>query len=323
VPDFDDIPYYRQIRQITIPADFRNVPIIGETWEAGNAIVDFVEYGCWPHWTVWIETLWPALGKVFWQLLLFSWDDVARGYFRPTNTRGLGRKNRVPIRGSKNRAGRAGRALARKGIPEIGEEIGKKLPGRRLLEGRKITGAERWFWVIDGAAQRALWWWLVADISSGFVVNWTSAIMESEACQKPDPGTVRARKVNPQNVAVDTWSGILAWTTDTDTTDGLWTESTGQLTVPAGRKVAITIYGTSSAPLAFQNDGNQIAFSANVPPGPNSVGTPWPVGANDNPKETAAVGTIEGPVVIQTMMKCYGTGLQTIQSADLMAVFID
>jgi len=323
MPDPNDIPYFKQLKDAKVPDDYRKIPIVKEIYGTANAITDFIEYGCYPHYSIWIDTLFPALGKVIWQLLFFGLDDVARGYFRPTNTRGIGRRTRVPIRGQKNRANRAARNVLRKGIPEIGEEIGKRLPGSKAIQGRKVSGLQRWFWVIDGVAQRALWYWLIADISEGFVVNWTTAIMESEACKKPDYGTVRARRTSGLTTGADNWSAIVGWSTETDTTNGKWTGATGQLTVPAGLAARVTLWGTSGNLPPGTHQGNQLGVFAPTETSPESFTSPWPLSAPDDPRDTSTVGTIRGPVVLQLAVKNHGTGFQELRTADVMIALYD
>jgi hypothetical protein len=115
---------------------------------------------------------------MFLVLLDFGWDDVARGFFRPAGIRTRW----------KFRPGKAGQKKKRFEIPELGESIGKRLPGARFFRGRRVGPFWRWFWRIDGLAQRALWYWLLADIGVDFVYNWTTGIFRHERCWRTDAG---------------------------------------------------------------------------------------------------------------------------------------
>jgi hypothetical protein len=127
---------------------------------------------CEAPWYIYIETLWPAALEAFITLLTFGWDDVARGYFRP---RGLN------MRRTKKGKGKWRRAIPR--FPELGEELGKRLPGAEEVKGEKWSALGKTLWRIDTVAQRALFWWLVADVTVDFAYNWTSLLYETEWCQ--------------------------------------------------------------------------------------------------------------------------------------------
>ena len=56
-------------------------------FEKTNFVIDSWAQPCEAPWYIYIETLWPALLEAFITLMLFGWDDVARGYFRPKQKR--------------------------------------------------------------------------------------------------------------------------------------------------------------------------------------------------------------------------------------------
>jgi len=320
MPDPGDIPYVNAVRRAASADEIREIPFIGELYGTANALVDFYEYGCFPHWTVWVDTLFPALGQAFLQAFLFGYEDIARGYFRPTNTRGIGRNTRVPVRGQRNKANRGPKGRRLPGIPELGDEVGKRLPGSDIFRGRKVTGLERWVWVVDGYLQRALWYWLVVDIGRNFVVNWTTAIMESTACAKPDQLRIRATYDGAQPVGLETWSAILGWDTEEDQTDGLWFPTLGRIVVPAGAQCSITLWGTGGAPGGSIHIGSQIKADTNGAIFNGLNESPWPVGEGDNPLEPVVACRVLGPATVNMEMKCYGSGFQQIRTGSLSAV---
>jgi len=138
-----------------------------------NTITQFFEFKCQSDWTVYIETALPALGEVAIVLLDFSWDDIARGFLRP-----YGLRSRFKFRRGKKRTRRK-RGFE---IPEIGELIGTHLPGAKIIRGRNVGKFQRWLWTIDAVAQRALWYWMVIDLTSEFFYAWASGIMTSRDC---------------------------------------------------------------------------------------------------------------------------------------------
>lgn len=136
-----------------------------------NGIVDFFEFSCNGNLIMYVQTLLPALGELMLGLLAFDVDDIVRGFLRPYGP--SGRKSLVfnPLK-----------AKWEWEIPEIGEEIGKRIPGARFFKANKWWGKTRVLWVLDGVIQRALYVWLVVDLVSEFLYNWTSGILKHPAC---------------------------------------------------------------------------------------------------------------------------------------------
>jgi len=136
-----------------------------------NGIVDFFEFSCNGNLIMYVQTLFPALGEFVLGLLAFDIDDVARGFLRPYGP--SGRKSLVFD------------PLKRKWeweIPELGEEIGKRIPGAKFFKASKWWGKTRVLWVIDGVIQRVLYVWLIIDLVSQFLYNWSSGILKHPAC---------------------------------------------------------------------------------------------------------------------------------------------
>src|SRR5690606_41018058 len=57
---------------------------------------------------------------------------------------------------------------------------------------RKVSQGVRALWFIDGVIQRLLWWWLVIDLTTDFLYEWTSLVNESIYCRIGDKGSVAA-----------------------------------------------------------------------------------------------------------------------------------
>lgn len=321
MPDPDDIPLIGPYHRALTPEQRSQVPILGEVEGSMNAIIDFYEYGCYPNWTVWVDTLWPCLGKAFLMLFDFGWGDILRGYFRPTYIRGGGGLTRKPVRNRIKKAGKVSKIKALASPPEIGNEIGKALPGSKKFQARKVTGAERLVWILDFQVQKVFWYWLIFAIAEEFIQCWSSSIMKSEACAKPDLGTVAATRNNQGPYAPGSWHAIIGWTTQHNTAGGKWNSLAGTLAVPLGQKVAVTFYGDTIGWAGGLNTGGQIACSPTDGGGTPTNPTPWPVGANDDPRELATTATYEGPVLLHLAVKTYGTGLQGIDGCHFTAHF--
>lgn len=142
-----------------------------------NFVIDVWTTGCRAPWFIYVETLGPALLEAFITLITFGWDDVARGYFRP---KGLYKRR------SSKRKGRWAKRIPR--FPELGEELGKRLPGAQNIKGKKWSTLTKSLWRIDGVFQQVFFWWLVADVAEQFAFRWTSLLYEGEWCNDPGLG---------------------------------------------------------------------------------------------------------------------------------------
>jgi hypothetical protein len=319
MPDPDQIPLIGPVYRASTIDEAREVPILGGAIGTIGAVTNFVEYGCYPHWTVWADTFWRPFGILVIQIFSFGWGDILRGYFRPTNIRGIGGRTRRPTRGTKNKPGKKGQGRRIPKPPEIGNEIGKALPGSKFFQGRKVTGFERRAWVIDGVFQRIFYYWLIADVTEDFVTNWTTAIMESEACRKPDTFNMKAHKDSGTNVAANQWSGMFAWTTDYESEGTQWNALAGTLQIPAGSKAHITFWARSHTFAPNVNEGADLRISVSGPISPPTHQTPWPVNSDDNPQEPTMTATILGPCQVSFDIFARGTGLQFFSDAVITA----
>ena len=126
---------------------------------------------CETPWIIYFETGGKALKNAMLTLLSFGMDDVLRGYFRPKDTR-TGRH------GKKRRKRRKG---GKEAMPELGEKIGQNLPGHEEIKGRKTSDGIKHLWEIDGKIQRALYYWMIADLVTDFAYDWLSGIMKDPA----------------------------------------------------------------------------------------------------------------------------------------------
>lgn len=295
MPDPENIPLIGPVYRASTIEEAREIPIIGNAIGTINAVTNFTEYGCYPHWTVWVDTLWKPAGKAILQLIGFGWGDVLRGYFRPTNIRGIGGRTRVPTRGKKNKPGKKGGGRRIPRPPEIGNEIGKALPGSKFFQGRKVTGWERIVWVIDSQIQRIFWYWLVADVTEDFITNWTTAIMESEACKKPPFFSLSASKAGATPMSPQAWTRILFWDTDSQEGPDLWNAQAGVCEVPGDCIAYVTAWSDITVLPPGTSSGNELRVH-----GPTSaVGartlTRFPANDDDNPDEPTIAAEIKGP----------------------------
>ncbi len=197
LPGRPKIPYGKELWEAirNYPHDFLN------KW---NTIIEVAEIRCNWSWRLFVETALPAVGEAALALVAFDWDDIARGALRPYGIRG---RYRIRKGGTKRTTGRrtltkrrASRILRRAEIPEIGELIGKNLPGSKLIKSSAAMGKTRWLWILDGFAQRFLFYWLIFDVASDFLYNWAMGIAHSRLCARGSEG---ARIIRSED-----WTGV-------------------------------------------------------------------------------------------------------------------
>lgn len=141
-----------------------------------NSVIKFFEDPCQAPWSVYFELALPPLGHAAITLLTFGLDDVFRGYFRPKGVYALKRTWRRRPRT------RLGRAL-RRGVPELGELVGRNLPGAERAAARGVTAGARGLWLFDGVLQRYLFWWMIIDVLIDTLYEWTTLIAKTEYCK--------------------------------------------------------------------------------------------------------------------------------------------
>lgn len=163
-----------------------------------NYAVKFIQAPCNAPMIVYVETLLPAAGHAILALLEFGMDDVIRGFARPVSGRTRWHRRR----------GRKGR-LKLRGIPELGEAIGARLPGAELVSGRAVTQGVRNLWIVDGVLQRGLFWWLVIDIVGEFFFEWSTLLVKRGDCPGPFPGNLLARGSGGSILALLGWEAII------------------------------------------------------------------------------------------------------------------
>ena len=173
-----------------------------------NVVKDFIFMPCDASVGVYVETAIEPLGELIMTWLSFGMDDVVRGYARPKSLRGQKR-----YRPKKQKTARKGGKVVRAEIPELGEEIGKVLPGAEEFRKRTVSTGVKNLWVVDGLIQRGLWYWLVVDSVTEFSYEWSSAIIKT-ACTPTEQQKARVLSYGEQSTNIlyfqDTplgWSG--------------------------------------------------------------------------------------------------------------------
>jgi len=162
------------------------------TWiDKVNYIVDFWVDPCHAPVIVYIQLARDPLAHALLSWFSFGLDDVLRGYLRPSKALGgssFSRRGKEKKRGTRFRKARAAVGGVIKHVPGIGDDIGnwigKNLPGAQEVKGRSIGQGERLLWMIDDLGQRALLALLIADIAIDFLYEWATLVADTEFCKR-------------------------------------------------------------------------------------------------------------------------------------------
>lgn len=253
-----------------------------------NYVVRYWQDPCHAPLLVYLELAAAPAGNALLAWFSFGLDDVLRGYLRPSQALGSNvRGRRGKRRGRVTRFTRTV-GLLRLGLrktpgfgDDVGNWIGKNLPGANLFKGRQISAGEKFLWIADGVAQRALLYLLIADIAIDFAYEWATALNESEFCKRDHAGSLYA--TGPGSPA----GGVFICNTG-NAPDVLWAEggafwnvTTGG--VPGGKwhfVSAMVVRNNGPSPVTHYqqvqvNDasGNRFEFTGQTTIGPGQEGS--------------------------------------------------
>jgi hypothetical protein len=154
-----------------------------------NNIRFLIQNPCAANPYIYLQTLVPVAGELALSWMSFGLSDILIGYTHPKPRRGWRRSSKEEEdRRHTSRDGEK-RRLRGKSFPELGNEIGKKLPGSNWLRSRQLNQNAFWFWVPVDFAERGLFHFMVVDLARQGISNWSSDIYK-HACEYhgPPPG---------------------------------------------------------------------------------------------------------------------------------------
>lgn len=136
-----------------------------------NSVIDMFEWGCEGNIMVYVKLALPALGNLVMQMFQIEYDDILRGFLK-----GAGLRSRAKL------FGKPGKSKFSLEIPEIGEEIGKRLPGAGRIAGSRLGKGLKWIFKADAVIQRTLWYFVITDMVTDFLYTWSSGVVRAEEC---------------------------------------------------------------------------------------------------------------------------------------------
>lgn len=238
-------------------------PMDPDSFDKVNFVIDAWTQGCSAPWYIYVETMKPALLTAFITLITFGMDDVLRGYFRP---RGLYKRRWA------KRKGKFYRRVPR--FPELGNTLGKHLPGATAVRGITWTKVGKTLWRIDGAMEAIRFFWLVAAITEDFAFDWTSLLFESYWCQPNPPGRFSYTHSALGTSAGHTWKRRSYDTEDYEFGPPYWARSHGTAGPEGAVVTAVALFEkissepppTETAIRVINMDTDQVLFQSGPDP---------------------------------------------------------
>lgn len=160
-----------------------------------NRIDFLVENPCGATWDVYVETAIPAAGEMVLVLLTPTPEEIVEEFLHPAykkkdskrrKGKSAQRRRTRPRIGSGaigQKAAQFGRFF-RKALPDVDEQIAKRVPGRAFFGKRTAIAGEQWIWQGIDILDRFAFWWLLLDVTEDFIYTWSSGIMESRFCSE-------------------------------------------------------------------------------------------------------------------------------------------
>lgn len=169
-----------------------------------NYVVDHWADPCDAPFMIYVKTAWPALLEVLWlYYFVFDWKQLIAGWVRPA--RAMARRRSQKKRGGGAKRGRhpnwMRRVFGRIIGFDLSEFLGKKLNVFIDLENRKVSAGVVTLWIFEGVIERALYWYMIADLASLFLYRWTSNLYRTGYCLRSRYGVLLASG-GPQSVSI-------------------------------------------------------------------------------------------------------------------------
>lgn len=147
-------------------------------------IVFYALNPCEADFNMYLEVSKEPLGELAVFLVEPDLSDIVQGFFTPKGLR-TGRHGRKGRRGGKGVGG----------IPDLSDEIAKRLPGRGDLETRAISGLGRLGWTVWGHIDRVNWTLAVVDKVSDTAFDSLYGLITADNIKCPNIGRVYRRQI--------------------------------------------------------------------------------------------------------------------------------
>jgi hypothetical protein len=199
--------------------------------------------------TVWAETLWPAL----WQTLVQWYDidlkQIIISYFRPSEafqTPGVWRKGR---HGHRNSRGRPRGALRKIAEFDVNSFIARHLPAAKEVKARRITTGSGILWVFEAIYEVINLCLMIIELAGDFIYRWSTSIYMSEYCQAQADNILVAHGETQGTIPPAGWVGTVMPTIDKIRGDVIWVVST----LNPGSLEGVMVFSAIVTPQVFED----------------------------------------------------------------------
>lgn len=155
-----------------------------------NTITKFVADPCDAPFTVYVETLWPALLEALITYYMLDLKNIIAGFARPSKAIGRQRGMKKGRRGYK--AGRkTKRGILRRALGfDPSDSLGKYFGGFFGMQDRRVSAGIVTLWIAEGLIERLLFWLLIMEIGIQFFYRWSSLLLETRYCREQHLGVL-------------------------------------------------------------------------------------------------------------------------------------
>jgi len=138
-----------------------------------NDILNLAMFRCEGKGIAYVRTAVEPAGSLVMAFLSVEPDDLLRGWLK-----GSGYRSRIKMFGSPRKSKRHYE------VPEIGEEIGRRLPMAGKGRGTRLGKGLKWLFQLDGIIQQGLLYFVLYDELTEFLSNWSIGILRLPECNE-------------------------------------------------------------------------------------------------------------------------------------------
>lgn len=151
--------------------------------QVGNNVVRWWSDPCDAPVTVYMESFFQAIFPVIVEYYSFDAKSMITAFFRPARHIQQYRSGKKGKRGPKSNRPPPSGLLRKLADFDLGNEIGKRLPGARDIRARHVNFLTGQLWILEGFIERVLYWMMIVDLVKQFIYSWTSMLYQTEYCQ--------------------------------------------------------------------------------------------------------------------------------------------
>lgn len=142
--------------------------------------------------TVWIWLMWAPFKKLILQWYAVDVLQIYTAYLRPNFAPYRPRSRRHWGGGKKKKRPKGSRRRINPVAFDPNEFIGDTLMGFNELGGFRPYPGEMFIWTVEGVIERLLFYWMILDLGTDFLYEWTSAVAATKYCHARDDAVLRA-----------------------------------------------------------------------------------------------------------------------------------